>query len=92
MSSYPNNDDIKAIFALAKSEIESYGWTVNVSKSDVLNDNEIHIELTKSDERKGWGYFPDMHCWSQAYNAITGKDILYLSDRAKAALAMKNLK
>lgn len=57
----------------AKSEIASLGWKWSEEPGYPPNAHLIHLELTRGDERKGWGLFEPLYCWTEAYEKITGK-------------------
>lgn len=69
------NDEL---IAKAKKGIEKRGWTV---VEDMHNDQgDIHILLKKDGERKGWGMFDRVYCWTEAFEHVTGKRWMDLLD------------
>lgn len=62
---------IDKLILKAKNEIEKLGW---VAVEDMRNDNgDVHLELTRNGVRKGWGMFDRAYCWTEAFEAVTGK-------------------
>ncbi len=68
---------ISTLIAKAKKEIENLGWT---AVEDMRNENgDVHLELTAANgQRKGWGMFSQVYCWTEAYESITGKSWITL--------------
>lgn len=67
----PNDYIVKARIALT-----SIGWSCD----ETFNENgEGHLVLTKDGERKAWGMFDQIFCWSEAYKTITGRSWLELT-------------
>ena len=62
----------------AKKEIEAKGWKI---KEHHYN-GESHLEFTRGHERKGWGMFETLYCWTEAYQSITGKHWMTLLKKA----------
>ena len=65
----------EAAIRTARREITQRGWSVSETR---LGNNECHLELTKGSERKGWGVFDRLYCWTEAFEAITGRSWLEL--------------
>ena len=64
------------IIEKARAEIESLGWEIDIQEGE----GGFHLVCTKDGERRAWGLFELLTCWSEAYRAITGRDILSLRD------------
>jgi len=70
-----NNEE--ATIANIRAQLVARGWTtINeeiIDKAYKPEDN-CHLELIhENGTRKGWGMFPRLYCWTEAYEGITGR-------------------
>lgn len=61
---------VELVVKAARHEIEAMGWEINEDFSD--DGQLLHLELFKGGQRKGWGMFKPLYCWTEAYECITG--------------------
>lgn len=66
---------IETAIQKAKDEIAKNGWRID----EYIAGSQCHIELTKGDERVGWGMFQRLYCWTEAYEFVTKKHWLNLT-------------
>lgn len=70
----------ESLIEKAKASIGDLGWSWTQEPGYPPNEKLVHIELTRGDERKGWGLFEPLFCWTEAYQAITGKPWMTLME------------
>ncbi len=73
MSDYKSNEKLAQVLQVARSEIEKRGWFITETFGE--GDNR-HLVCEKDGQRKAWGMFDRITCWSEAYRAICGMEIL----------------
>lgn len=54
----------------ARAALTALGWSCEESFNEK---GECNLVLIKDGERKAWGMFDQIFCWSEAYKTITGR-------------------
>jgi hypothetical protein len=69
------NED--ATIANIRAQLIAYGWTTineEIVEKEYKPDYNTYLELIHEDgTRLGWGMFSRLYCWTETYEAITGK-------------------
>lgn len=73
MSEYKSNENLAWVLQTARSEIEKQGWSIRETFGE---GDQRHLVCEKDGQRKAWGMFDRITCWSEAYRSICGKEIL----------------
>lgn len=60
------------LFKMAKSRIRAAGYTI----TEQYVGDKLHLICERGEERRAWGVFAPLTCWSEAYRAICGSDFL----------------
>lgn len=66
----------EATIANIRAQLASRGWSrvEEYIDPDTSKKDNCHLELYYEDgTRKGWGMFPRVYCWTEAYESITDR-------------------
>lgn len=68
-------NNIEATITNIKAQLIAHGWEIGETLFDDGSPDDCHLELTRGeDERKGFGRFPRLYCYTEAYTAVTGRE------------------
>ncbi len=66
---------VSAFIGKAHHAIGAEGWNI---EEELTQNGLCHLVITKDDQRKAWGLFEPIYCWTEAYEHATGRQWLTL--------------